>query len=178
MNSFASFSPKSVLCQWLLVCSLFALLNVQAHADASTSLVMKDMAGKEHRLSDYRGKWVLVNYWATWCPACLDEMPDFASLYEQRKSKDLMVLGIAVDYKNEREVRHFVDDMLIPYPIILGTPKIFAQFGSPQVLPTSLIYNPQGELVKIKRGSLSKQALESLISSRPNETVPVAPSSQ
>jgi hypothetical protein len=99
-------------------------------------------------------------------------MPDFIDLYEKHSAKNLQVLGIAVDYKNEREVSHFVEDMLVSYPIILGTPKIFAQFGSPSVLPTTFIYNPQGKLVKIKRGQLSKQAVESIMSSSPKELMP------
>lgn len=159
--------------RFLLGLSLLILLSVDANAEASRSFVMKDIAGKEHRLSDYQGKWVLVNYWATWCPSCLDEMPDFIALYEQHKAKDLVVLGIAVDYKNEREVKHFVDDMLVSYPIILGTPRIFAQFGSPQILPTTLIYNPQGKLVKVKRGALSKQSVELIMISPPNESLDI-----
>ena len=168
MNYRQAFSPILYLSQFLLALSFLALVSLDANADASKSFVMKDLAGREHRLSDYQGKWVLVNYWATWCPSCLDEMPDFIDLYDKHKSKDLVVLGVAVDYKNEREVRHFVDDMLVPYPIILGTPKIFAQFGSPSVLPTTLIYNPQGKLETIKRGQLSKRAVEIMLSS-PNE---------
>lgn len=153
---------NSKILSFILVICLWVGLGV-AYADASKSFVMKDMAGKEHRLADYQGKWVLVNYWATWCPSCLDEMPDFVSLYDKHKGKDLMVLGVAVDYKTEKEVRDFADDMLISYPIIFGNAKIFAQFGSPEVLPTTLIYNPQGKLVKIKRGSVSKQMLEELM---------------
>ena len=168
MNYRQAFSPILYLSQFLLALSFLALVSLDANAEASKSFVMKDLAGREHRLSDYQGKWVLVNYWATWCPSCLDEMPDFIDLYDKHKSKDVVVLGVAVDYKNEREVRHFVDDMLVPYPIILGTPKIFAQFGSPSVLPTTLIYNPQGKLETIKRGQLSKRAVELMLSS-PNE---------
>lgn len=151
---------------------LFAGLGL-SHAETSSSFVMKDIAGKQHRLADYKGKWVILNYWATWCPSCLDEMPDFVSLYDKRKNQDLMVLGIAVDYKNEKEVRDFVDDMLVSYPIILGTPKIFSQFGSPKVLPTTLIYNPQGKLVKLKRGAISKQSIELLMLSSPNESLDI-----
>lgn len=173
MNDRQAFNPLLYLSQFLLALSFLALIHLDANAEASKSFVMKDLAGKEHRLSDYQGKWVIVNYWATWCPSCLDEMPDFISLYEQRKAKGLVVLGIAVDYKNEREVRHFVDDMLVSYPIILGTPKIFAQFGSPSVLPTTLIYNPQGRLVKIKRGQLSKQTVELIMLSPPNESLDI-----
>lgn len=146
-------------------------MNFDANAEASKIFLMKDLTGKVHRLSDYQGRWVLVNYWATWCPSCLDEMPDFIDLYGKNKAKDLVVLGVAVDYKNEREVRHFVDDMLVSYPIILGTPKVLVQFGSPSVLPTTFIYNPQGKLVKVKRGQLSKKAIELIMLSPLNESL-------
>jgi len=77
----------------------------------------------------------------------------------------LVVLGVAVDYKSELDVRNFVDDMLIPYPIILGNTKIYSQYGAPEILPTTYIYNPQGKLVKVKRGQASKQYIEQLINS-------------
>jgi thiol-disulfide isomerase/thioredoxin len=173
MHSFQSFSNICRLRLFLWALLFFALMMNNANAEAAKNFVMKDLAGKEHRLSDYQGKWVLLNYWATWCPSCLDEMPDFIELYDKHKTKNLVVLGVAVDYKNEREVRHFVDDMLVSYPIILGTPKIFAQLGSPSVLPTTLIYNPQGKLVKIKRGQLSKQTVELIMLSLPNESIDI-----
>ena len=142
---------------WLLLASVGA-----AKADPSANLAMKDLAGKTHHLADYRGKWVIFNYWATWCPSCLDEIPDLVELSQKRKA-DLMVLGVAVDFKGEKEVRDFVDDMLISYPVILGTPKIFSQFGSPPVLPTTLIFNPKGKLVQTKHGKISKEYIESLL---------------
>jgi thiol-disulfide isomerase/thioredoxin len=124
------------------------------------------MAGKEHRLSNYQGKWVLINYWATWCPPCLEEVPDLVALYDERKGKDLVMIGVAVDYKSEQEVARFVDDMLISYPIVLGTPKVIQAIGSAEVLPSTYIYNPQGKLVKIKRGLVTKQYIENLISTK------------
>jgi thiol-disulfide isomerase/thioredoxin len=173
INARSTFNLIYALSQFFLGLSFFALISLDANAEASKVFMMKDLVGKEHRLSDYQGKWVLVNYWATWCPSCLDEIPDLVSLYDQHKNKDLVVLGIAVDYKSEHEVRHFVDDMLISYPIILGTPKIFAQFGSSSVLPTTYIYNPQGKLVKIKRGQLSKQTVESIMLASPTELLDI-----
>lgn len=133
-----------------------------AKAEPSANFAMKDLTGKTHHLADHRGKWVIFNYWATWCPSCLDEIPDFIELSEKRKA-NLVVLGVAVDYKTEKEIRDFVDDMLISYPIILGTPKVFAQFGSPPVLPTTLIFNPKGKLVQTKQGKITKTYIESLM---------------
>jgi thiol-disulfide isomerase/thioredoxin len=131
-------------------------------AEPSANFAMKDLSGQTHHLADYRGKWVILNYWATWCPSCLDEIPDLVEL-SQKKKANLVLLGLAVDYKSEKEVRDFVDDMLISYPIILGTSKVFAQFGSPPVLPTTLIFNPKGKLVQTKQGKITKEYIESLM---------------
>lgn len=146
-----------------LIMTLFFIAS-PAHAELSKQDVLKDIAGKEHRLSNYQGKWVLINYWATWCPPCLEEVPDLVALYDEHKGKDLVVIGVAVDYKNEQEVARFVDDMLMSYPIVLGTSKVIREIGPAEVLPSTYIYNPQGKLVKIKRGLVTKQYIESLIS--------------
>ncbi|MGB2831779.1 MAG: TlpA disulfide reductase family protein [Methylotenera sp.] len=145
----------------------FALSSQYVGAEAVTkqNFVLKDMAGKQHKLSDYQGKWVLVNYWATWCPPCLEEVPDLVNLYDNRRKKDLMVLGVVFDYESVSSVKTFVDDMLMSYPVILGDDKVSAQIGAADSLPTTYIYNPKGELVKIKRGLVSKQYIEGIIGS-------------
>jgi thiol-disulfide isomerase/thioredoxin len=134
-----------------------------AQAELGKLEVLKDIEGKEHRLANYQGKWVLINYWATWCPPCLEEVPDLVAIYDARKTKDLMVIGVVIDYKTEQEVLKFVDDMLMSYPIVLGTPKVIKAVGSSAVLPTTYIYNPQGKLVKIKKGLVTKEYLEQLM---------------
>jgi thiol-disulfide isomerase/thioredoxin len=127
------------------------------------NFVVKDTAGKNHVLSQYKGKWVIVNYWATWCPPCLEEVPDLVALYDSRKNKDVLVLGVVFDFESAAEVAEYVDDMLMSYPIVLGDDQVMQQIGSAEVLPTTYIYNPQGVLVKTKRGKVTKQYLEDLI---------------
>jgi thiol-disulfide isomerase/thioredoxin len=131
------------------------------HANAHFNL--KDTAGIQHQLSNYKGKWVLVNYWATWCPPCLEEVPDLVNLFDHRRKKDLMIIGVVFDYANIKEVEAYVDDMLMSYPIVLGDDAVALQIGAADVLPTTFIYNPQGELVKIKRGLITKQYIEKII---------------
>ena len=142
--------------------------NMMAATNASKNLefknfVLKDTAGKVHTLSQYKGKWVIVNYWATWCPPCLEEVPDLVALYDSRKNKDVMMLGVAFDFESEAEVAEYVDDMLMSYPIVLGDDETIKQIGSAEVLPTTYIYNPLGKLIKTKRGKVTKQYLESLM---------------
>lgn len=151
---------------FMRLCLIFPLLAISqtSYADANVSdFMLKDLAGIKHQLSNYKGKWVLVNYWATWCPPCLEEVPDLVNLYDHRRKKDLMVLGVVVDYKSLKEVTDYVDDMLISYPIVLGDETVLAQIGSADVLPTTFVYNPQGILVKTKHGLITKQYIEKII---------------
>ncbi|MDD2933421.1 MAG: TlpA disulfide reductase family protein [Methylotenera sp.] len=134
-----------------------------AEAKTTADFALKDMLGNKYQLSQYKGKWVLVNYWATWCPPCLEEVPDLVSLYDKRRKTDLMVLGVVFDYQDVKEVNEYVEDMYISYPIVLGDDEVVAQLGSAEVLPTTFIYNPQGVLVKIKRGLITKQYIEKMI---------------
>ena len=148
-----------------LFCLIFTaiLLSSPIFALAANSFVLKDTEGKKHTLSQYKGKWVIVNYWATWCPPCLEEVPDLVALYDSRKNKDVMVIGVVFDYQSAKEVAEYVDDMLMSYPIVLGDDEATKQIGSAEILPTSYIYNPRGELVKTKRGLVTKQYLEAFI---------------
>ena len=129
-------------------------------AHATEAFVLKDMSGAEHRLSQYLGKWVIVNYWATWCPPCLEEVPEFVALYDERRNKDVMVIGVVFDYESIQTVSDYVDDMLMSYPIVLGNDNIVKQIGPADVLPTTYLFNPKGKLVKVKRGLVSRHHLE------------------
>ena len=153
----------SIKKSWLLSLLAVLLLSLSTVSTAANNFVLKDMAGKKHTLSEYKGKWVIVNYWATWCPPCLEEVPDLVALYDSRKNKDLVILGVAFDYQSAKEVTDYVNDMLISYPIVLGDDEVMKQIGFSDVLPTSYIYNPRGQLIKIKHGLVTKQYLDSLL---------------
>lgn len=142
------------LCLALMLC----LFVATALADDFT---VKDLNGKTHTLADYKGKWLLVNFWATWCPPCLEEIPDLVMLSDKRK--DVAVIGIAMDFKDKKEITKFASDNLMSYPVVLGDDGVTKQFGTPDVLPTTYFYNPKGKLVKLHRGLVTRQTVEKVI---------------
>jgi thiol-disulfide isomerase/thioredoxin len=143
-------------------------LLLSAGAVSGQPFVFKDMQGNEQRLQDYRGKWVLVNFWATWCPPCLEEIPDLVALHEARKKTDLVVIGVALD-STEKAVREFVVRKQVSYPIVLGDYALAAQVGEVEVLPTSYLFDPTGNLVSYQEGTVTRASVESYIASKTNK---------
>jgi thiol-disulfide isomerase/thioredoxin len=149
----------------LIMAYLFFATTVVS-ADNASYFVFNDLSGTQHSLRQYRGKWIIINYWATWCPPCLEEMPELIALYDERGNKDVMVIGIVFDYESVEEVKRYMDDMLISYPIVLGNKAIVKQIGSAAVLPTTYIFNPQGKLINAKRGRVSRYDLETILQAK------------
>lgn len=140
-------------------------LLLLAHAATAPAFDLTDSKGKSHKLSQYKGKWVLVNYWATWCPPCLMEIPDLAALHRNKKN-NLVVLGVAMDYQDPKDVLGFAKEQAIPYPIILGDERAIDQIGPVRGLPTTYLYNPQGKQVAYNVGILTQDAVEHYIADK------------
>lgn len=154
------------LMRWFRCWLLMVLVMFSGVAQAAKPWTLTDLGGVNHRLADYRGKWVVVNYWATWCPPCLEEVPDLVNIYDGRKDRDLMVFGVVFEYGNLQEVEKFVDDMLMSYPIVLGNQRIISEIGPAEILPSTYIYDPAGKLVKVRRGLITRQYIEELMAGR------------
>ena len=124
---------------------------------------MQDLQGKTHQLADYHGKWLLVNFRATWCPPCLDEIPELNSLHTAHQDRDLLVIGIAMDSGSKKNVADFVRTQKILYPVVFGNQKLAAQIGELEALPTSYLYAPNGELVSYQPGAVTRAGVEAYI---------------
>lgn len=162
MNTGIYMKHRARLLSNLLIWLLLAL-PFPAH---TAGFLLEDIQGNTHRLENYRGKWVLINFWATWCSPCLSEIPELNSLHNTHKDWDLVVIGIAMDSGSSRKVADFSQAHHISYPVVMGNRKIAAQIGALDVLPTSFLYNPKGEQVSYQAGGVTRESVETYIKNK------------
>lgn len=132
-------------------------LNVPA-----PDLRLTDLDGKPVALSDYRGKVVLVNNWATWCPPCRAEMPDLQAYYETHANKDFVIIGIEAG-DSPGEVRKFVNTMRLTYPIWLDVEMVAVSKFRNNSLPSSYLIDRDGIMRAMWMGAINQATLEKYV---------------
>ncbi len=118
---------------------------------------LADLSGKNIHLSDFRGKVVLVNFWASWCPPCKMEIPGFQKIYETYKDKGFTVIGIATDDVSPS----FIKDTGMAYPVALADDKVIRDYGNISGIPASFLVGRDGRLIKKVMGMYFEGALKS-----------------
>ena len=131
-------------------------------AQLAPDFVLTDIYGNTLRLSDFKGKVVLIDFWATWCPFCRESIPMLKSLYEEYKDKGFVVVGIALEYDGGRTLRRFAKQKNIAYPLAVGKESLATEYSAYGV-PTRFLINRQGEIVEKFIGFREKEVLESAI---------------
>jgi peroxiredoxin len=123
---------------------------------------LADADGRPQPLQQWEGKILVINYWATWCPPCLEEMPGFSRLHQQYSSKSVQFVGIGVDFPDK--IRHFRDSTKISYPLLVGgmdAVTTSVELGNKhQALPFTAIFDGRRQLVAVKLGRWQEADLE------------------
>lgn len=128
---------------------------------APLDLKLRDMNGAEVDLASFRGKPMLINFWATWCPPCLEEIPYFVELVDKYKGDGLVVLGISTDDTAD-QLKPFAADLKMNYPVLVGLdqPDLERAFGAMWAIPVTVFVKKDGNVCKEHRGTQTKEFFE------------------
>jgi len=121
---------------------------------------LTSLDGKQVKLSDFRGKAVLLNFWATWCSPCKVEMPWFVDLQKKYGNDGLVVLGVAMDDSDTPKIAQFASELGVNYLVLLGTDKVSEAYGNVEFLPTSFYIDREGRIVGKGTGLLGRSEVE------------------
>jgi peroxiredoxin len=121
---------------------------------------LQSLDGKTVHLSDYRGKGVLLNFWATWCEPCKVEMPWFVELQKKYEGQGLQIVGIAMDDATPADIQKFAEQMGVNYPVLIGKEAVGQQYGGIPFLPTSFYIGRDGKIVAKVFGLKGKGEIE------------------
>lgn len=147
--------------------TVLALTATAAQAEPpSKPIELVDLEGKTSLLSDYKGKWVVLNLWATWCPPCLVEIPDLVLFHEAHKDKDAIVIGVNYEDNEAEKIKAFAESQMINYPIVRFNQRVDGRttpLGALQGLPTTYMIAPDGTVVAARTGMVDQKMLEEFI---------------
>jgi peroxiredoxin len=141
---------------------------------------LKSLDGKQVRLSDFRGKAVLLNFWATWCAPCKIEMPWFVDLQKQYAAQGLQVIGVAMDDSGEEAIARFARQMGVNYPVLIGKEAVGDAYGGVEFLPTTFFIDRQGKVVErvfglVSHGDIEEDVRRALNNQAAAANAPVGP---
>lgn len=150
----------------LLCLGLVILCAPPAHAGKSApDYQLYDLEGELHRASDYRGRWLVINYWATWCAPCLHEMPELQRFYEDNADR-AMLWGVTFEDEDRGAIVEFVERVGVTYPILGFGQDPRTGFGEVRVLPTTFVIDPRGVLHERFEGPIKAAHLQRAISGK------------
>ncbi len=133
------------------------------------AMALTDLQGVEHSLADYRGKWVIVNYWATWCPPCLEELPELERFHNRHKERAAVVWGVNREDISREDLQAFVEAQRISYPLFQIPADAPSPLGPVRGIPTTYLVSPEGEVVARHVGLVTARKLERFLQRHRNK---------
>lgn len=135
--------------------------NVQSKKVPDISL--KDLKGKTVKIEDFKGKVLLLNFWATWCAPCLAEIPELIKWQKEYENQGLQIIGITYPPTNQKKVRSFARRQKINYPILFGSKKTRELFDSEETMPLTVIIDREGNIKELIEGVIFTEEFDEKI---------------
>lgn len=148
---------------WRLSPQAGAALGVTSMNQAAPGFRVTTLEGAPVTPDSLRGKVVLLNFWATWCPPCRVEMPGFQDVYDEHRDDGFVVLGVSTDRAGRDPVREFLQENGITYPVAMANGEIVNAYGGARVLPTSFLIDREGRIRHEVRGYFTEVALRQAV---------------
>lgn len=156
MKTFRAFS--------LIAAAILSLAaTTSLRADPAPQWNLQDLSGNPVKLSDYKGKVVILDFWATWCPPCRAEIPNFVELQKEYGKQGLVVIGVSLDEGGVDGVAAFAKSQGVNYPIVMGNQDIANSYGGIEAIPTTFVIDPSGNIVAKHEGFTDKSEFEAEI---------------
>lgn len=159
-------TKKSLLSIFIIISLFFPMNTLSANTPdnkKAPDFALKTLEGKTVKLSDYKGKIIIIDFWATWCPPCRKGIPDLIEL-QKAYSKDLVVVGISLDQERTlKDLKPFIENYGINYPVVLGNEKVVKDYGGINAIPTSFIVDQKGFIIDSHVGLVPKTVYENKI---------------
>ncbi len=141
---------------------ILTLTPVTSGAAEPSDYALRGLDGKLHRVSDHRGIWLVINFWATWCAPCLHEMPELQRFYERNRER-AHVWGVTFEDSDRKTIKEYVERLGVTYPILGYGQDPKTGYGKVTVLPTTFIIDPEGLFFHRFEGPITAQDIEATI---------------
>jgi len=135
-------------------------LKPAAQRNMAPDFTLKDADGRDVKLSDLKGKVVLLNFWATWCGPCKFEIPWFIEFEKQYKDQGFAVVGVSLDDEGWEVVKPYIQDKQVNYRVVIGTEDVSQKYGGVESLPSTFMLDREGRIASVHIGLQAKSAFE------------------